>query len=180
MNATERFDALAAVLAYPGEGYAGRLDRCTQALGETGPEEARRLFGLYFEAARGVPVEQLQEDYTRTFDLDPSCSLEVGWHLFGENYSRGEFLVSMRRALRENGLEESGELPDHLVHVLPVLIRMERGKSGLFVSVSLAPALNKMLEAMGGRGGRYEDLLKAVRAVVLDHGVAVAKEAVRG
>ena len=64
---------------------------------------------------------ELEELYTRTFDINPVCSLEVGWHLFGEDYNRGAFLVRMRGLLREHGIEEGAELPDHLESVLRVL-----------------------------------------------------------
>jgi nitrate reductase molybdenum cofactor assembly chaperone len=176
MNTTDRLDGLAAALAYPGEEAATALDRCRRALAG----EALRHFERYHEATASLPVERQQEEYTRTFDLDAACSLEVGWHLFGENYSRGEFLVSMRRALRENGLRETGELPDHLVHVLPVLARLESAKASMLATVSILPALAKMLEALEGRGGRYEDLLKAVQAVVREISVAAPKEVARG
>ena len=32
---------------------------------------------------------QIEETFTRTFDVNPACALEVGWHLFGEEYARG-------------------------------------------------------------------------------------------
>ena len=37
--------------------------------------------------------EQIQELYTRTFDINPVCTLEIGWHIFGEDYARGALLV---------------------------------------------------------------------------------------
>ncbi|HSE32303.1 MAG TPA: hypothetical protein VLA93_12100, partial [Pyrinomonadaceae bacterium] len=40
-------------------------------------------------------LSNLQELYTRTFDLNPACALEIGYHLFGENYKRGEFLANL-------------------------------------------------------------------------------------
>src|SRR6266568_3182701 len=55
-----------------------------------------------------------QELYVQTFEFNPACTLELGWHLFGENYERGEFLVRMREQLRRHGIAESNELPDHL------------------------------------------------------------------
>lgn len=171
MNASgEKLDALAQVLAYPEEGYAGRLDRCAALLAADAPEEARRCIARFRERLGTADVGELQEEYTRTFDLDPSCSLEVGWHLFGENYSRGEFLVEMRRALRGLELEEAGELPDHLVHVLPVLARMDPVSARTFIGERVLPALDKMLAALEGKDQRYEDLLRAVRSTVLDLG----------
>ena len=66
-----------------------------------------------------------QELYVQTFEFNPACTLELGWHLFGENYERGEFLVRMRDLLRRHGIAESTELPDHLTHVLALVGRLD-------------------------------------------------------
>ena len=176
----EQLDALAGVLTYPEEGYAERLEHCRSSLAAAGSEEARRHFSRFHEKNQGVPLEELQEEYTRTFDLDPTCSLEVGWHLYGENYTRGEFMVSMRRELRAKGLEEKGELPDHLTHVLPVLGRMDPVQARGFVAVSLLPALDKMLAALNGREAKYADVIQTIRAEVLDLKGEDPKEGGRG
>ena len=44
---------------------------------------------------------QVEEAFTGTFDVNPACALEVGWHLFGEEYARGMFLVRMREEMRK-------------------------------------------------------------------------------
>ncbi len=176
MSLPERHDALAAVLDYPGEGREARLDRAVDLL----EGEAREAVLRHRESCRGLDLGALQEDYTRTFDLDPACSLEVGWHLFGENYARGEFLVEMRRALRGFGLAETGELPDHLVHVLPIAGRLDAEKASGFAKASLLPALDKMLAAFEGKDGRWKDLLVAARACAAALVVPAPKEVVRG
>ena len=100
---------------------------------------------------RGIFLsKELQELYAATFDLDPHCSLEVGWHLFGENYERGEFLVKMRVELRRLGVGESTELPDHLTHALAALGRMEPQEAAEFATACLFPALDKMCAATAG------------------------------
>lgn len=180
MSDRECLEALASVLAYPQEGYAGRLEYCRSTLAVAGSEEARGHFDHFREKIKGASLEEMQEEYTRTFDLDPSCSLEVGWHLFGENYTRGEFLVSLRRELRTHGVEEGGELPDHLTHVLPVLGRMEPEQARGFVSTSLLPALDKMLAALDGREARYEGLLQTVRSEIREFLGKASQEVVRG
>jgi nitrate reductase delta subunit len=56
-------------------------------------------------------VTDLEEFYTRTFDINPVSALEIGWHLYGEQYERGAFLVKMRELSRTLGVEESTSLP---------------------------------------------------------------------
>jgi nitrate reductase delta subunit len=86
----------------------------------------------------------MQELYVQTFEFSPACTLEIGWHLFGENYERGEFLVRMREQLRRHGITESSELPDHLTHLLPLIGRMEYGEAAELAGQFVLPALEKI------------------------------------
>ncbi len=159
------YDDLAGLLAYPDEGYRERLERCRQALAEHFPEAAA-LLARFAERTAGLRPEEFEELYTHTFDLNPVCALEVGWHLYGENYSRGDFLVTMRQQLRKFGLPESSELPDHLTHVLPAVGRMEQHEAHQFTTTYVLPALTKMLAGLGQKDSPYTDVLEAVRAVL--------------
>jgi nitrate reductase delta subunit len=148
-------DALARLLEYPRPGFEDLLGECP----------------AFAAAVAGESLESLQELYTRTFDLNPECSLEIGWHLFGEEYERGAFLVKMRQELRRYGIPESTELPDHLTHALRLAARMAAEDARVFSSRFILPALEKMLAAMEGKGNPYRNVLEAVRAA-LAQGVA--------
>ncbi len=106
---------------------------------------------------------EFEELYTQTFDLNPVCSLEVGWHLFGEEYARGAFLVRMREELRKHGIPEATELPDHLTYALRLVERMAPADAGEFSARYLVPALDKMLAALEGKGNPYESVLREIR-----------------
>ncbi len=159
MEATDMFDLLAGLLQYPGEDYHERTARCVRAEAAAFAAEVptpcvgTRPAPLLAEFSRRIgklSTEALQELYTQTFDLNPLCSLEVGWHLYGENYDRGAFLVKMRQQLRRFGLRESSELPDHLTHALAVLGRMEGEEAGEFAVACVLPALAKMRAGLNG------------------------------
>jgi nitrate reductase delta subunit len=169
----ELYDKLAGLLTYPRPGYHDKVDACHRALKMHHPEAAARIV-QFAERIASMFVVELEELYTQTFDLNPVCSLEVGWHLFGENYSRGEFLVLMRQQLRKNGLPESTELPDHLTHVLAAVCRMEPHEADRFTVKYVLPALEKMLAGLAGKESPYENVLEAVRSVLLSpYGVNV-------
>jgi nitrate reductase molybdenum cofactor assembly chaperone NarJ/NarW len=167
MKGANEFDLLASLLGYPGEEYLGKAVLCLEALAENDPEAAVPL-GEFLEQTRSFSVEELQELYAATFDLDPACSLEVGWHLFGENYERGEFLVKMRGELRRLGVAESAELPDHLTHALAALGRMEPQEAADFATACLFPALDKMRAGLKGKSNPFENALLAAGRV-LEH-----------
>ncbi len=136
----------ARLFAYPGEDY--------HALAAEVPGFA--------QAIEGMSVEDLQELYTRTFDWNPATSMEIGWHLYGENYERGEFLVEVRGLLRRHGVVESEGLPDHLVNLMPLLERLPPEEAAQFATEYLAPALCKIEAALAGTGNPYLHLIGAL------------------
>jgi nitrate reductase molybdenum cofactor assembly chaperone len=133
----DTLDFYTALFAYPDEFYRARALACADA---TGSAEMR----TFADAVEPLSLGQLQEAFIQAFDLNPASTLEIGWHLFGEQYERGEFLVDMRGRLREAGIPETGELPDHLLYVLPLMSRLEPEDARKFVEKHVRPALAKI------------------------------------
>jgi nitrate reductase delta subunit len=151
---------LAVLLSYPGENYNQSLAECTELL----PAARRKVqeeFEKFHEGIAGLALEDLQELFTRTFDLNPVCTLEIGWQLYGEDYGRGEFLVKMREHLRAYEIAESGELPDHLSHALALLPKLEGAEAEEFASFYMLPAIDKMRLAWKENRNAYAGLLDA-------------------
>lgn len=159
-------DALARSLSYPDEHTVQAAELLYVMLQGELPEaaSAASAFGVYLE-----PREQyeLEEAYSRTFDINPACALEVGWHLFGEEYARGLFLVRLRGEMRLRGLEESAELPDHITHVLAILAAMPADEAQRFVHACVRPALEKMLAKLVEVDSPYRHVIGCL-ALVLD------------
>lgn len=170
-------DELSDLLSYPGEGYAGRARNCLPLLQGSYQEAADRL-ALFSEGIEGLNTRQLQERFTSTFDLNPVSALEIGWHLFGENYERGAFMVRMRGELKRLKVEESTELPDHLSHVLRAIGRMDACQAARFIRSGVLPALNKMLQAFKGKQNLFENLLQAVTCVLKSYADSADQEEV--
>jgi nitrate reductase delta subunit len=151
-------ELFAAVLTYPGSDYHARVRECWQAA----PAECAPLLGAFAEAVAPLTITAAQEMYTSAFDLNPSCALELGWHLFGEKYERGVLLVRMRQELRRYGIGETRELPDHLTHALRLLDRMEPDRAADFAGAIVLPALQKLLAAMQENHNAFEPVLRAL------------------
>jgi nitrate reductase delta subunit len=157
--------ALATLLSYPGEGFPEALADARAGLLAAAPAVARAA-APFLDAAAGACGAELEEAYARTFDWSATCGLEVGWHLYGEQYERGAFLVAMRARLREAGIEEGTELPDHLSSCLRWLARAEPAPGLAFARETLAPALVRMRKGLGEAHAGYAALLAAVAAAV--------------
>lgn len=161
------FDALARLVCYPTSSYWESLTACRDLIAQHG-EAASGLVASFVSYAEGCELAELEEQFTRTFDISPQVSLEVGWHVFGEQYERGTFMVYMRGQMRALDLPESAELPDHLQHVLQVVGRQGPEAAGELVREMLRPALDKMLAALEGQENPFEPLLKAIHIVVTE------------
>ena len=161
----ETYDLLARLFAYPTGGYRDIVLESRVRLADSHPGAAE-LLRSFEENTSALSEADLEELFTRTFDLNPVCCPEVGWQLFGERYDRGSFLVWMRAQLREFGLSESGELPDHLLHVLSVLGRMEGDNACRFATDAVGPALARMIPSLEEKENPYAKLMKSVQEIL--------------
>ena len=153
------------LLSYPGEQVIEACELLYIILQSELPDAATHIarFGSYVEQHESW---ELEEAYTSTFDVDPTCALEVGWHLFGEEYDRGLMLVRIREELRKYDLSESCELPDHLTHVLPLIAAMPEDEAQRFVKSCVQPAVLQMRESLSKSDSPYRSVIEALALVI--------------
>lgn len=144
-----RLELLAQLFEYPDQSY---LARCRDA----GLDEFAARIAL-------LTTAEVQEQFIATFDWNPATALEIGWHLYGEQYARGEFLAEVREKLRRLGIPESVELPDHLTHILRLVGRMERTEAEEFTREYVAPAVAKLISALDPKDTPFSLLMQAIR-----------------
>ena len=158
-------NALSRLLSYPDEHTVQSAELLYVLLMDELPEaaSAAAVFGAFVDQHE---VWDVEETFTRTFDVNPTCALEVGWHLFGEEYARGMFLVRMRQELRKYGLAESTELTDHLCHVLAVVAAMPDDEATRFVKACVQPAVEKMDQALQGKECPYGHIVRCLALVL--------------
>lgn len=159
-------DLMADLFEYPTPGYRDRLSGAAAALEQTNPAAATLLRSCG-EAFGNMSLSGMEELYIQTFDLNPDAALDIGWHLFGEDYARGEFLVKLRQEMRRYGIAERAELPDNLLTVLPLAARLPDGEANEFRARFLKPAVEKIRKAVPEDSNPYAKLLAAV-SMLLD------------
>jgi nitrate reductase delta subunit len=163
--ATSVFDVIAELLEYPTAGYAERLSAAMLELAQC-DSGAAGILRRFEEAMKGRSLEDMEELYIQTFDMNPDASLEIGWHLFGEDYARGEFLVKLRGEMRRYGVVGSTELPDSLLTVLPLLARMPEEEAEPFRARFIVPALEKLRKAVPVDRNPFGYLLAALATLL--------------
>ena len=72
------YETIATALSYPVQGYSAAVRRVP----ELAPLECAADAGEFAQSIAALPLEAQQELFTQTFDLNPVCSLELGWHAF--------------------------------------------------------------------------------------------------
>lgn len=71
--------------------------------------------------SKSATFEEIQELYTRSFEVQAITTLDLGYLLFGDDYKRAQLLVNLSREHREVGNDCGLELADYLPNVLKLL-----------------------------------------------------------
>ena len=156
---------LANLLSYPDGCYKQHMESFLQAL-KPHPEIVAKL-SPFTDFVEGTDPSLVEEVFTRTFDMNPASCLEVGWHLYGEDYKRGEFLVQMRQALAQHDLTESMELPDHMSHCLQLLAKLTPEQAVVYAGDYLFPPIKKVLESLE-RDNPYRALIEVLQSLLVE------------
>lgn len=114
------WQAISLLLEYPAADHPERLDLIERVLPKVAPEVGS-LLQQHVEAARAVPLSELQADYVDTFDVTRKCCLHLTYYTHGDTRRRGVALIEFKQAYRRAGVQlgdDSAELPDYLPVVL--------------------------------------------------------------
>lgn len=166
----------AAFLQYPTADLAATAAGCLELLQPGYPQVAARLQPFADFLATSEP-SRVEEVFTATFELQPTCHPYVGYQLCGESQQRTLFLLELKRLYREHGFAGEGDLADHLGQVLSFLAMAEDGAvRAELISDGLRPALAKLLAGFDDPHHPYRALLEALQVYLEETDPAEAKE----
>ena len=161
MSERETLELVAACLEYPSAQTPALARRAAERTASDHIALARALWDLavWLETA---PLSEAEERYTALFDLDPVCTLHVGYQVFGDTYPRGAFIANLSRELRQAGVGRGSDLPDFLPVVLRLLAVTGADEAEPLLEVVVRPALAKMSQALSGSRSPWSDVIRAV------------------
>ena len=80
----EHYHLLADVFEYPDRGFPEKVRRVVDALTPDYPQAAQEL-EAFLQKLPAQDVNQMDELYTRSFDVQAIVTLDIGYVLFGED-----------------------------------------------------------------------------------------------
>ena len=141
---TEALDAAASAIEYPTK-KSVEYSRAAAEAFSTIDKDVSEAFSELATYQAKTPVWEQEEMYTRLFDLHATCSLHVGYHVFGEAYQRGALLAGLVGEHRKVGVDLKTELPDYLPTVMRLWARLPRNEeTELFHDKVIAAGLSKI------------------------------------
>jgi nitrate reductase molybdenum cofactor assembly chaperone len=144
-DSRHKYTTLAALFAYPDAEFAGKVREAQAFLDKTCTEASGELKDFAEFTSRATLLD-LEELYTRSFDVQAIATLDLGYVLFGDDYKRGELLVHLNKEHRQAGVDCGRELPDHLPNLLRLLDAMQKPQlREELVQKIVGPALRKII-----------------------------------
>lgn len=140
-----KYDTLTKLFIYPHADILTEINEVKEVVEEFHPEMVETL-NPFIDCVRESTRSEMEEIYTRTFDVQAVTTLDIGYVLFGDDYKRGELLANLNREHLSARNDCGTELADHFPNILKLLPRMadEVIRLELVVNIVL-PALNKIL-----------------------------------
>ncbi len=141
----KHYIAISKLFDYPDDNYLENIDRASKALLANYPSasiELRELKNLL-----PTDIYKLQELYTKSFEVQAVTSLEVGYVLYGDDYTRGRILANLSAEHRAVDNDCGGELPDHLANLLRLIPKIESQELlDDLVKLLIAPGVENMMK----------------------------------
>ena len=116
------FRLLSALLVYPEHDLLGQIEMIETEIDDMPSIEMKKCMNDFLLYLKTHSPIHLQEGYTAAFDMNPSTTLNLTYHTYGDNEKRADMLARLQQRYRDAGYERTtGELPDYLPMMLEFL-----------------------------------------------------------
>ncbi len=163
---TRTFDLIAEALEYPTEHTPALTNEAAENTSNPPLADALGDLATWLD---GRDLDEVREVYTRMFDLSPVCTMNVGYHVFGDTYARGALLAGLVTEMRGVGLDPGNELPDYLPNLLRLAGRLSDEEDiDLMIRNLIVPGLDRMDETLDSQSDPWGVILAALRSHLAD------------
>ena len=169
-NKGQSLNTLATFLEYPRSDYFESLELASTGLTELRYKQASKTLEEFKKNINEFCLDELEELYTRTFDVAPVCSPYISVHIYGdENFDRGNLMATLQTKFDERGFSRSdNELPDHLAVLLKFCHYLTQEELDELIEFCLKEPVERMAESLKGskKPNPYYYPLKAVLEIL--------------
>jgi nitrate reductase delta subunit len=117
----------------------------------------------FIEAVERSTDAEIEEHYTRAFDLAPQAVPYLSVYLFGaEGTQRGPFMAGLRKSYDEYGFDAGHELPDHVANVLRYALAAPEEEWTALREWCVPPPVKQMARDLERVQNLYRHLLHAL------------------
>jgi len=157
---------LGQMLDYPDEEFFSKLERLGASVRSSFPGATKAL-DKFDERCKEMSLPELEELYTRTFDLAAIASPYITGYIYGdENYDRGTLMACLSENYARLGFELEGELPDHLAQLLRFASWLDDETLNELINYCLRNPVAQMCEQLSSCDNCYFHLLSALETVL--------------
>ncbi|MBL7889788.1 MAG: hypothetical protein JNL24_09555 [Bacteroidia bacterium] len=145
MKDLKHYQQLSELFKYPDSGFLEKMDRCEQLMKEHYSNAASE-FSVFSSYMKNATIDEREEIYTKTFDVQPICYLDLGYVIFGEDYKRGAFLLHMQTEQKKLNNDCGSDLPDNIANVFTLISKSnDTDFISELVSDIIIPAVKKII-----------------------------------
>jgi nitrate reductase delta subunit len=160
---------LSALLQYPDHELLSQIEMIETEVDDMPSKEMKKCmddFLLYLKTHSPI---HLQEGYTAAFDMNPTTTLNLTYHTYGDNEKRADMLARLQQRYRDAGYERTtGELPDYLPMMLEFLsVCPESENTGLIWEC--LRGLEDVVDRLQKAAPPYAALLQPLIPMVANH-----------
>lgn len=154
------FKILSVLLQYPGKDYLTQIKEIEVIVASMPPNEFVNHISEFIIYIKTLPLIQLQETYTAAFDMSPATTMNLTYHIWGDNEKRADMLSRLQQVYQDAGYERTtGELPDYLPMMLEFLSVCPEAKDVELIWECLKH-FNKYIDRLQQSAPAYSTLLQ--------------------
>ena len=169
MNETNKYIKVVSLLMqYPDEAYFSSLPEIKSLVGKMPRGPRRASIEKFIARLDGEEAIHLQEQYTALFDMSPSTTLNVTYHLWGDGEKRAHLLTRLQQEYAGAGLEKNSlELPDFLPLILEFLASVPKAAQSRVIKTSLR-GVETLVERLRPLASHYSGLLEPLMELIME------------
>jgi nitrate reductase delta subunit len=166
--ASTYFKLVSILMQYPDDAYLQALPELETVAEQLNQGRERAGIEAFLADLKTHDALQLQERYTAAFDLNPSTTLNLTYHQWGDSEKRAAALTRLQQLYLDAGYEKSsGELPDYLPLVLEFMASVSEAQRSEPIRKCLT-SLETIVDRLRPIALPYAELLTPLAATFKD------------